>query len=134
MSDNFSNYDAQVLEFLLSTDELELEETTTNELPDFSIIENANSSKIKPSDERFRDVKFDDIDNFLKENENENTMKKITSDMNLFRTYLVQTGEKIEIENLSAEALNEKFSTFLLSVRKKRRIGISADDIKRIFV
>ena len=39
--------------------------------------------------------------------------------MNLFRTYLVQTGEKIEIENLSADALYEKFSTFLLSVRKK---------------
>jgi hypothetical protein len=56
----------------------------TNELPDFSIIGNANSSKIKPSDERFRDVKFDDIDNFLKENENENTRKKTTSDMNLF--------------------------------------------------
>jgi hypothetical protein len=53
-----------------------LEETTTNELPDFSIIENANSSTIKPSDERFRNVKFDDIDNFLKENENENTRKK----------------------------------------------------------
>jgi hypothetical protein len=119
MSDNFSNYDAQALEFLSSTDEFELEETTTNELPDFSIIENANSSKIKPSDERFRNVKFDDIDNFLKENENENTKKKTTSDMNLFRTYLVQTGEKTEIENLSAEALNEKFSTFLLSVRKK---------------
>jgi hypothetical protein len=49
--------------------------------------------------------------------------KKTTSDMNLFRTYLVQTGEKTEIENLSAEALNEKCSTFLLSVRKKRRIG-----------
>jgi len=119
MSDNFSNYDAQSLEFVLSTDEFELEETTTNELLDFSIIENANSSKIKPSDERFRDVKFDDIDNFLKENENENTRKKTTSDMNLFRTYLVQTGEKTEIENLSAEALHEKFSTFLLSVRKK---------------
>jgi hypothetical protein len=66
---------------------------------DFSIIENANSSKIKPSDKRFRDVKFDDIDNFLKENEKENTRKKTTSDMNLFRTYLVQTGEKTEIEN-----------------------------------
>ena len=118
MSDNFSNYDAQVLEFLLSTDEFEWEGTTTNELPDFSIIGNANSSKIKPSDERFRDVKFDDIDNFLIENENENTRKKTTSDMNLFRTYLVQTGEKTEIENLSAESLNEKFSTFLLSARE----------------
>ena len=107
------------MEFLLSTDEFEWEETTTNELPDFSIIENANSSKIKPSDERFRDVKFDDNDNFLKENENENTRKKTTSDMNLFGTYLVQTGEKAEIENLSAESLNEKFSTFLLYVRKK---------------
>ena len=94
MSDNFSNYDAQTLE-------------------------NANSSKIKPSDKRFRDVKFDDIDNFLKENENENTREKTTSDMNLFRTYLVQTGEKTEIDNLSAEALYENFSTFLLSVRKK---------------
>jgi hypothetical protein len=49
------------------------------------------NSKIKPSDERFRDVKFDDIDNFLNENENENTRKKTTSDMNLFRTYLVLT-------------------------------------------
>jgi hypothetical protein len=47
MSDNFSNYDAQVLEFSLSTDAFEWEETTTKELPDFSIIENANSSKIK---------------------------------------------------------------------------------------
>jgi hypothetical protein len=46
------------LEFLLSTDEFQLEETTTNELPDFRIIENSNSSKIKPSDERFRDVKL----------------------------------------------------------------------------
>ena len=119
MSDNFSNYDAQALEFLLSTDEFEWEETTTDELPDFSITENANSSKIKPSDERFRDVKFDDIDNFLIENENENTRKKTTSNMNLFRAYLVQTGEKTEIENLSAESLNEKFRTFLLSVRKK---------------
>jgi hypothetical protein len=36
--------------------------------------------------------------------------------MNLLRTYLVQTGEKTEIENLSAEALHEKFNTFLLSV------------------
>ena len=35
MSDNFSDYDAKALEFLLSTDELELEETTTNELPFF---------------------------------------------------------------------------------------------------
>jgi hypothetical protein len=68
------------LEFFSSTDVFELEETTTNELPDFSIIENANSSKIKPSDKRFRDVKFDDIDNFLKENEKENTRKKTTSD------------------------------------------------------
>ena len=39
--------------------------------------------------------------------------------MNLFRTYLVQTGEKTEIENISAESLNETFSTLLLSVRKK---------------
>jgi hypothetical protein len=76
-----------------------LEETTTNELPDFSIIEIANSSTIKPSDERFRDVKFDDIDNFIKQNENENTRKKTTSDMNLFRTYSVQTGEKTENRN-----------------------------------
>jgi hypothetical protein len=71
-----------------------LGETTTSELPDFSIIEIANSSKIKPSDERFKDVKFDDIDNFPKQNENENTRKKTTSDMKLFRTYSVQTGEK----------------------------------------
>jgi hypothetical protein len=63
---------------------------TVNVCQIYLIIENANSSKIKPSDERFRDVKFDDIDNFLNENENENTRKKTTSDMNLFRTYLVQ--------------------------------------------
>jgi hypothetical protein len=30
--------------------------------------------------------------------------------------------------------LNEKCSTFLLSVRKKRRIGTWADNIRRIFV
>ena len=45
MSDNLSNYDAQVLEFLLSTDEFEWVETTTNELPDFSIIENCKFFK-----------------------------------------------------------------------------------------
>jgi hypothetical protein len=38
--------------------------------------------------------------------------------MNLFRTYLVQTGEKNEIENLSAESLNEKIQH--ISVARKK--------------
>lgn len=92
MSDNFSNYDTRYIEiwnFLCSTDEFELEETVTNELSDFSIIEYANSSKIEPSDERFGGVKFDDID----------ICYELVQDI---------SGEKNEIENLS-----EKCSTFL---------------------
>jgi hypothetical protein len=51
--------------------------------------------------------------------ENENTKNKTLSDIRLFKSYLVNTGENTEIENMTAENLNEKISTFLLSVTKK---------------
>ena len=47
------------------------------------------------------------------------TEKKTLSDIRLFKSYLVNTGENTEIENMTAENLNKKFSTFLLSVTKK---------------
>jgi len=105
------DYDAQILSQLLSTDDFEFEE-----IPDFSIIE---TEKKTVNSDRFRPVEFSDIDKFLEENENENTKKKTLSDIRLFKSYLVNTGENTEIENMTAANLNEKFSTFLLSVTKK---------------
>ena len=77
--------------------------------------------------DRFRPVEFSDIDKCLEENENENTNKKTLSDIRLFKSYLVNTGENTEIENMTAENLNEKFSTFLLSVTKKMNLPHSED-------
>jgi len=114
ISDVFLDYDAQILSQLLCTDDFELEETNL-EIPDFSIIE----TEKKVNSDIFRPVEFSDIDKFLEENENENTKKKTLSDIRLFKSYLVNTGENTEIENMTAANLNEKFSTFLLSVTKK---------------
>jgi hypothetical protein len=91
-------------------------EETNLEIPYCSIIK---TEKNTVNSDRFRSVEFSDIDKFLEENENENTNKKTLSDIRLFKSYLVNTGENTEIENMTAENLNEKFSTFLLSVTKK---------------
>jgi hypothetical protein len=91
-------------------------EETNLEIPYSRIIK---TEKNTVNSDRFRPVEFSDIDKFLDENENENTNKKTLSDIRLFKSYLVNTGENTEIENMTAENLNEKFSTFLLSVTKK---------------
>jgi len=62
---------------------------------------------------------FEDIDSFLVQSENLNTKKKTNNDTKLFRSYLQNCGENREIENLSAEELNERCCTFVLSARKK---------------
>ena len=111
MSDVILDYDAQILSQLLCTDDFELE-VANLKIPDFSIIETVNSDIFRPSE-------FSDIDEFLEENENENTKKKILSDIRLFKSYLVNTGENTEFENMSAANSNEKFSTFLLSVTQE---------------
>jgi hypothetical protein len=70
---------------------------------------------------RFRQVEFSDIANFWKKMKMKTLRKKTLSDIILFKSYLVNTGENTEIEKMTAENLNEKFSTFLLSVTKKDR-------------
>jgi GTPase Era involved in 16S rRNA processing len=90
-------------------------EETNLEIPYSRIIK---TEKNTVNSDRFRPVEFSDIDKCLEENENENTNKKTLSDIRLFKSYLVNTGENTEIENMTAENLNEKFSTFLLSVTK----------------
>ena len=115
MSDVLSQYDTILLSQLLSANELELEDTKFEIPTTFNLIEQGEN----PNNPRFRQVEFSEVDKFLEETENENTKKKTISDMRLFKNYLTNIGENSEIENLSAESLNEKFSTFLLSVTKK---------------
>jgi hypothetical protein len=69
--------------------------------------------------DRFRQVEFSDIDKFLEENENENTKKKTLSDIILFKSYLVNTGENTEIEKMTAE--NVQFGSLSSSEKFKHK-------------
>ena len=84
---------------------------------------NGNTNEHAPQTEaqpdRFQNVSFEDIDSFLAQNENLNTKRKTNNDISLFRSYLQNCDENREIENLSAEELNERCCTFVLFVRKR---------------
>lgn len=127
MSDYLDSYTAAVVAEFLKSSDFDLEDIGHNEMPQFDIIDCASkpatvSSEAQATNSettRFRNISFEDIDTFLEENENINTKKKTINDVRLFKTYLINTGETKEIENLTAAELNEKCCTFLLSIRKK---------------
>ena len=89
--------------------------------------------KLKPGRVDFQNMSFEGIDSFLAQNENVNTKRKTNNDIRLFRSYLQNCGENGEIESLSAEELNERCCTFVLSVRKKDGNEYEPSTLKRFF-
>ena len=61
----------------------------------------------------------EDIDNFVKAQKSENTVKKTTSDMNNFYRYLAQINKRyVNILNLQAKELDHLLSKFFKDFRK----------------
>lgn len=69
--------------------------------------------------ERFKTIPNDDIDNFIFQNENENTRRKTLSHIKLLRQFLSEEGESREIHNIPPMELDNYLCKFVLSVRQK---------------
>ena len=61
----------------------------------------------------------ENIDMFLQENQNANTLKKTKQDVDLLHLYLQGRGEMRNIQFIPPEQLSEHVSQFLVTVRKK---------------
>lgn len=117
MSDYLDTYNSAIVSQILENKEYELEEI---ELPEFDLIHSTESAGAQAlGNSRFQSISYADIDTFLEQNQNINTKQKTQSNVSLFKSYLENRGEYRNIENLSAKELNEQFSTFLLSVKKR---------------
>ena len=57
-------------------------------------------NKTQQKSEMFKTILNDDIDNFIFQNENENTRRKTLSHIKLLRQFLSEEGESREIENI----------------------------------
>lgn len=69
--------------------------------------------------ERFKTIPNDDIDNFIFQNENENTRRKTLSHIKLLRQFLSEEGEFREIQNIPPMELDNYLCKFAISVRQK---------------
>ncbi|XP_060084505.1 zinc finger MYM-type protein 3-like [Ylistrum balloti] len=68
---------------------------------------------------QFRKVNADDIDNFLKNQQNRDTKRKTEQDMSVFKAYLIQCGEGRQPEVIPPSELDTNISMFLLFVKRK---------------
>lgn len=113
----FPDLDEETLK-LLFNEETEFQETEDNTvdiefgLLDTNIVDNNKEN-------RFQKISFDDIDNFLQQNENKNTQRKTKGDINLFLSFLTTKSETRSLEFIPPMERNEYLCQFLLSVRKK---------------
>jgi hypothetical protein len=69
--------------------------------------------------ERFKTIPNDDIDNFIFQNENENTRRKTLSHIKLLCQFLSEEGEFREIQNIPPMELDNHLCKFAICVRQK---------------
>ena len=70
------------------------------------------------SKSRFIDVSKDDIDKLIAEQENENTKRKTTYDLNIVLKYLREVcKEDRELEEIPLQELNVLLSEFIIAAR-----------------
>lgn len=83
--------------------------------------DNENDEIIPQSDSNVSGRRFKtvDVDQFLKENVNKNTVKKTESDLKVFQQFLSQREEYRNIQFIPPEKLNEYICEFLLSVTRR---------------
>ena len=71
-------------------------------------------------------ISDDDVNAFSKQQENENTKKKMLYDLKIFREFLETCDEEREIENITPAELQAIIKKFVLAVRKKKRRQVCA--------
>ena len=67
---------------------------------------------------RFVSIEEDDIDGFINDQENRNTLKKTLCDMKLLKSFLETQNENRRLETIPPSELNDVLCKFFLSVRK----------------
>ncbi|XP_053385813.1 uncharacterized protein LOC128550578 [Mercenaria mercenaria] len=117
---DFLNKDGNLVEGLL---DLLFDENMMENLDDFPTVEKdfnvlTQAPSTTPSN-RFKAVSAEDVENFLETNQNKNTKRKTTGDINLFQSFLQSKGKHRNLEFIPPDLLNQYLSEFLLSVTKK---------------
>ena len=98
---------------------LEKEMEFSNQLPNFdiNIFDDEQNEMI---DERFVPMTDSEVDNLIETDENANTKRKTLYDINFFKQFLTEHGERRSIEEIPAVELNNYLSKFVLAARTKK--------------
>ena len=72
-----------------------------------------------PSSINARFVEIASVEDFIQEQENENTGKKTEQSVALLRGFLTLKGESRPVEDIPPHELNSSISEFIITVRKK---------------
>ncbi|XP_061174899.1 uncharacterized protein KIAA1958 homolog [Saccostrea echinata] len=70
------------------------------------------------NDPQFIDLKFNDVETFITNQENSNTIKKTLKDVNLVRKFLKMKNENRDLNEIPCDELDQLLAMFVLSVRK----------------
>ena len=78
-------------------------------------------------------ISDDDVNAFSKQQENENTKKKMLYDLKIFREFLETCDEEREIENITPAELQAIIKKFVLAVRKKKTATSMCPRLSELF-
>ena len=108
-----SELELQDLDWILSTSAFE-------ELPNVNQpLMNDNHTELpSTSKSRFGSVNTSEIDKFIKDQQNQNTLRKTEHDMNLFQQFCHEQGQYAPLESLPAAQLDNLIGNFLSVVKK----------------
>ena len=84
-----------------------------------SLSTDPQPQKQAPASTRFVQVDENDVQQFINENENQNTMRKTLGHIKLFQSFLTHNGELREIYTIPPCDLDPLLSKFILSIRRK---------------
>jgi len=104
---------------LLANDLLDLEKLTDQETLHF-FNENEwdpSTNEIEPGSvgiARFQNVSTEDCEQFIKDNQNKNTIMKTKSDLKIFNDWKITVGEERDLENIPLSDLDNLLARFFL--------------------
>lgn len=88
------------------------------------------SSSEKQTTSRFVSLGDNDVDEFVDDHENKNTLKKTVCNLNLLKTFFISQNESRSIESIPPLRLNELLCKFFLSVRKPNGENYEPNSLK----
>ena len=84
-----------------------------------SVTVDNNPQPLQGTSKEFVAMSNDDVQCFISDQENKNTVKKTQHDIQKFSRFLRSKGEQKEIHHIDHELLDEYISNFILSARKQ---------------